>query len=466
MITRQILPCFIAKERTTEIIPLTLVSESQYENWLRNQDEFTLNWLMNNNYKIKPHSYCLIPNRKGAIAKVLVGVAETIDLWSIAHLPMSLPVGFYALETSFEPIWQELALGWGLAAYCFDTYKKPERASATLIIPDEQSPAKIQAQLQAFYLVRDLINTPAENMGPEELSFAAKTLAKFYHAEFSEVVGNDLLSENYPAIHAVGRGSVRQPRLLDLQWGNPEHPKLTLVGKGVCFDSGGLDLKSAPGMLLMKKDMGGAAHALGLASLIMDAKLPVRLRVLIPAVENSVSGTSYRPGDVILTRKGLTVEIGNTDAEGRVILADALAEASSEKPDLVIDFATLTGAARVALGTEIPAMFCNDQDAANLMAELSMTENDLVWQLPLHAAYRSMLDTPIASINNSNDSGYAGAILAALFLQSFVDETIPWFHFDLMAWNVVDKPGRSKGGEAMALRAVFAFLERRYANIM
>lgn len=462
MITRQILPCFIAKERAAEIIPLVLISENQYETWLRNQDDFTLNWLMCNNFKIKKNNYCIIPNRKGAIEKVLVGTAEDINLWSIAHLPMSLPVGFYALETSHEAIWQELALGWGLAAYCFDTYKKFDRAAAALVIPDGESPARIQAQLQAFYLVRDLINTPAENMGPEELSFATKTLAKYYHAEFSEIVGDDLLTENYPAIHAVGRGSVREPRLLDLQWGEAHHPKLTLVGKGVCFDSGGLDLKPASGMLLMKKDMGGAAHALGLASLIMDAKLPVRLRVLIPAVENSVSGASYRPGDVIPTRKGLTIEIGDTDAEGRVILADALAEASAEKPDLLIDFATLTGAARSALGTEIPVMFSNDQDNANLLAEISMNENDLVWQLPLHANYRELLDSNIADINNSSSSSYAGAILAALFLQSFVDETIPWLHFDLMAWNVTDKPGRPKGGEAMGLRAVFAFLELRY----
>lgn len=466
MISKQTLPYFIAKDRAKEIVTLILISESRYEPWLRKQDEFTINWLMSNNYKCQKDNYCLIPSQTGAITKVLVGIDETPNLWSLAHLPMNLPVGFYALEKADESLFQELALGWGLAAYSYNTFKQPARVAATLVIPENQSYEWVQAQLQALYLVRDLINTPAENMGPEQLSFAAETLARHYQAEFSEIVGDDLLRENYPAIHAVGRGSCRLPRLIELGWGDIHHPKVTLVGKGVCFDSGGLDLKPAIAMLLMKKDMAGAAHVLGLASLIMDVKLPVRLRVLIPAVENAISGSAYRPGDVIVTRKGLTVEIGNTDAEGRVILSDALAEASREKPDLIIDFTTLTGAARVALGTEIPVMFSNDQENANLIAEISEVENDLVWQLPLHASYRSMLDSNIADMNNCSESAYAGSILAALFLQSFVDENIPWIHFDLMAWNVVDKPGRPRGGEAMGLRAVFQFLKTRYQDQM
>lgn len=462
MTPKQTLPCFIAEEKVDEIIPLALVSEGQYETWLRSQSEFTVNWLMQNNYKIKKHTYCMIPNTQGKIAKVLVGVAELLDVWSLGSLPMSLPVGFYGLEASHLPLWEKLALGWGLGAYLFTAYKEPERMPATLVIPRSQPSLRVQSELQAIYLIRDLINMPAENMGPEELAFAAKTLAKHYKAEFSEIIGDALLKKGFPAIHAVGRGSDRAPRLLDLQWGDSKHPKVTLVGKGVCFDSGGLDLKNASGMALMKKDMAGAAHVLGLASLIMDANLPIRLRVLIPTVENSVSGRAYRPGDIIPTRKGLTIEIGNTDAEGRVILSDALAEASLEQPELIIDFATLTGAAKVALGTEIPAMFCNDQDSANVMAEISMTENDLVWQMPLHEDYRSLLDSRIADMNNSSDTGSAGAILAALFLQSFIGENILWFHFDNMAWNMEDKPGRPKGGDAMGLRTVFQFLKQRY----
>lgn len=465
MINRQVLPCFVSETNvnTSEIISLVLLKESDYEAWLRQQDDFTINWLMSNNFKIKKHSYCLIPNTQGKASTVLVGYEDEIDLWTLAHLPKRLPIGFYALSEEHKHLWDELALGWGLDSYHFSAFKKASREPATLVIPNDYSSEWVQSQLQAIYLVRDLVNTPAENMGPEELSFAAQTLAKHYKADFSEVVGNELVEKNYPAVYIVGRGSVREPRFLDLQWGDENHPKLTLVGKGVCFDSGGYDIKPSSGMLLMKKDMGGAAHALGLASLIMDNNLPVRLRVLIPAVENSVSGSAYRPGDVINTRKGLTIEVGNTDAEGRLVLADALAEASSEKPDLIIDFATLTGAARIAVGTEMAAMFSNDEQLSNELFTLGKAEKDLLWPLPLHQDYKSMLDSDIADMNNNASSGYAGASTAALFLESFVEKETPWVHFDLMAYNISDKPGRPKGGEAMGLRAVYKFLMQKYS---
>jgi leucyl aminopeptidase len=464
VINRQILPCFVSETNVNpgEVVSLVLMQKSEYESWLREQDDFTINWLMTNNYKIKNYSYCMIPNVQGKISKILVGYENDINLWSLAHLPKSLPVGFYAIDAGQQKYWEELALGWGLAAYHFSAFKKAEREPATLIIPKEQSPDWVQSQLQAIYLVRDLVNTPAENMGPEELSLAAQTLAKHYRANFSEIVGNDLIKQNYPAIYVVGRGSAREPRFLDLQWGDENHPKVTLVGKGVCFDTGGYNLKSGSGMALMKKDMGGAAHVLGLASLIMDNNLPIRLRVLIPAVENSVSGSAYRPGDVINTRKGLTVEVGNTDAEGRLVLSDALAEAASEKPDIIIDFATLTGAAKIATGSEVPAMFSNNSELAKEVFALSEQERDLVWQLPLHQDYKELLDSNIADLNNCSSSPMGGAITAALFLESFVEKDIPWLHFDLNAYNMSSKPGRPEGGEAMGLRAVYQFLMERY----
>ncbi|HYC14728.1 MAG TPA: leucyl aminopeptidase family protein, partial [Stellaceae bacterium] len=311
-------------------------------------------------------------------------------------------------------------------------------------------------------LARDLINTPAEDMGPAELSGAAETLAGKHGARFSVLIGDELLSANYPMVHAVGRGSARAPRLIDIVWGDPKAPKLTLVGKGVCFDSGGLDLKPAQGMRMMKKDMGGAATLLGLAAAIMDARLPVRLRLLVPAVENFVSGTSIRPLDVIRTRKGLAVEIGNTDAEGRLILCDALAEADSEKPQLILDAATLTGAARVALGPELPALFANDDALAEELVAAGTAESDPLWRLPLWKPYRKLLDSKVGDLNNVSESGFAGAIIAALFMAEFVSPATPWAHIDTFAWNQATRPGRPEGGEALALRALYAALKRRF----
>jgi leucyl aminopeptidase len=299
-------------------------------------------------------------------------------------------------------------------------------------------------------------------MGPTEFAAAAEKLASQYGAQFSQIVGEELLAQNYASIYTVGRASDDAPRLLDLRWGNAAHPKLILVGKGVCFDSGGLDIKPSSYMLLMKKDMAGGAHVLGLARMIMQAKLPINLRVLIPVVENVISGNAYRPGDIITSRKGLTIEVGNTDAEGRVILADALTEAVNDKPDLLIDISTLTGAARVALGTELPAIFSNNDVIVNKLIETGEKEQDVMWRLPLFGLYREYLTSQIADINNNSSESYGGAITAALFLKEFVPDDVPWLHFDMMAWNLRTRPGRPQGGEAMALRALFAYLREKF----
>jgi leucyl aminopeptidase len=317
---------------------------------------------------------------------------------------------------------------------------------------------------EAVFLVRDLINTPANDMGPAELAAAAQALGRRHGAEVSVIAGEDLLAANYPSIYAVGAASSRPPCLIDLVWGAPGAPRLTLVGKGVCFDSGGLDIKPAEFMKTMKKDMGGAAHVLGLASVIMSAALPVRLRVLIPAVENAVGSRAMRPLDVIRSRKGLTVEIGHTDAEGRVVLSDALAEAAGEKPALLIDYATLTGAARVALGADLPALFSNDEALAGDLLRHGTAEGDPLWRLPLWRGYRRMIDGATADLTNSAEGGHAGAITAALFLQEFVGEGVPWAHIDLLAWNLKARPGRPEGGEAQTLRAVYALIAERFGK--
>jgi leucyl aminopeptidase len=307
-------------------------------------------------------------------------------------------------------------------------------------------------------LVRDLENQPANHMMPQHLAVAAEQLARTFEADFSEIVGEALLEQNYPAIHAVGRASAHAPRLLKLQWGKPEHPAVTLVGKGVCFDTGGLDIKPSQYMRLMKKDMGGAAHVLGLARLIMQLQLPVHLRVLIPAVDNAIGGDAFRPGDILATRAGKSVEVDNTDAEGRLVLCDALADAVSHKPDLLLDFATLTGAARVALGTEIPVFFSNNQALTAKLQAVSAEAEELIWNLPLHRPYFEQLKSGCADLTNSGGS-YGGAITAALFLNEFVPESIPWAHFDVMAWNTRERAGRPVGGEAMGLFAVYHYLE-------
>jgi leucyl aminopeptidase len=341
-------------------------------------------------------------------------------------------------------------------------HRKNDARNVRLAPPEGVDVAEISRMAEAAALARDLINTPANDMGPEELADAAQQLANRYGANFSCIVGDDLVRQNFPLIHAVGMASPRAPRLIDFTWGDPAHSKVTLVGKGVCFDTGGLDLKPSAGMLIMKKDMGGAANVLALASMVMDAKLKVRLRVLIPAVENAVAGNAFRPLDIFTSRKGITVEIGNTDAEGRLVLADALALADEEKPDLLIDLGTLTGAARVALGPDLPPFYTNDETLALDVAVHAKAENDPLWRLPLWPPYDSWLDSKVANINNAPSGAFAGSITCALFLQRFVEDAKSWLHVDIYGWTPSAKPGRPEGGECQAARAIYKLLSQRY----
>ena len=454
------LTCF-SHARNAHAIPITLVTKSSLSAWQEKQSERVKAWLMATSFSNEVGKTSYIPGDDGAMAEVVCCVSDNNGLYDIGHLPLSLPVGLYYLADNLSQ--PDYFIGWGLGAYQFSRYKKPTREAAQLYLPMECADHVLNI-VESQYLVRDLINTPADDMGPSELADMAENLAQTYHARCKQIIGEDLLRENYASIYTVGRASDDAPRLIDFVWGNGSHPKVTLVGKGVCFDTGGLDLKPSNYMLLMKKDMGGSANVLGLARLIMQAKLPVRLRVLIPAVENAVGGNAYRPGDVIKSRQGLTIEVGNTDAEGRVVLADALTEAVSEGPELLIDIATLTGAARIALGTDLPALFSNNDAVAEAVIKHGKAQNDPVWRLPLFELYREYLNSQIADINNNATDAYGGAITAALFLKEFVPNNIAWLHFDVMAWNVRQRPGRPQGGEAMAMRALFAYLAERYAR--
>ncbi len=446
--------------------PVTALGKVALADWLAVQPESTRAWIESTGFSAEAGALSLIPGADGRLAAVLLGLADDDDPWAFAALPGKLPPGSYRLAPEPEPrLATRAALSWSLATYAFERYKKRGgRPWPRLVWPEAADRAQVERCVEATTLVRDLINTPAADMGPAELAAAAELVAARFGARSRVIVGDGLLAENYPAIHAVGRAAAshRRPRLIDLTWGDERAPKVTLVGKGVCFDSGGLDLKTSAGMKLMKKDMGGAAHVLGLASMIMAAGLNLRLRVLIPAVENSVSGDAMRPLDVLATRKGLTVEVGNTDAEGRLILCDALAEACTERPALLIDIATLTGAARTALGTDLAALFCNNDLLAGDILRAGEAEADPLWRLPLYKPYRRMLDSKVADLGNVSDSPHAGAITAALFLQEFIAPDIPWAHLDVMAWNGSTRQGRPEGGEALALRALFQVVTQRF----
>jgi leucyl aminopeptidase len=408
----------------------------------------------------------LIPDAQGEIASAVLGLGKGGDILALATFSEQLPAGTYRFAGVPEDVGgANGVLAWLLGTYQFARYKKkPKTFGARLVLPEDVDGEEVSRIAQAVFLGRDLINTPPNDMGPEELADAVRDLAKEHGAKFTVVTGEALLKQNYPLIHAVGRGSDRAPRLAGFTWGRADAPKVTLVGKGVCFDTGGYDLKPASGMAAMKKDMGGAATVLAIASMVMGAGLDVRLRVLVPAVENSVSGNAYRPSDVFPSRKGLTVEIGNTDAEGRLVLADALADADDEAPDLMIDMATLTGAARTATGFELPPFFTDDDGlAAELMAH-AKTENDPMWRFPLWRPYESALNSTVADLNNNPSYGYAGAITAALFLSRFVEKAKSWAHFDIAAWVDRPKPGRRAGAETTAARAIYALLKARYGK--
>ena len=445
-------------------VPITPVTSDELAGRSAALDESARTWLRAIGFTAEPGKVALLPDAGGRVARVLVGYGAGDELWALAGLPDSLPEGGYRLDPEPETAAAtRLALGWALGCYAYARYKPRKRGFADLLWPRAADRGLVGRLAQGIALARDLINTPAEHMGPGELAGEVEALAGRHAAQCRIIAGDALLAANYPMIHAVGRASARPPALADLTWGDAAAPKLTLVGKGVCFDSGGLDLKPSAGMRLMKKDMGGAATLIGLAGAIMDANLPVRLRLLVPAVENAVSANAVRPLDVIRTRKGVTVEIGNTDAEGRLILGDALAEADAEKPALVIDMATLTGAARTALGPELPALFVNDEGLAADLQRAAEAAQDPLWRMPLWQPYRKMLKSNIADLNNVSESAFAGAITAALYLQEFVSKTTPWAHVDTYAWNATGRPGRPEGGEALGLRALYHLIEQRFA---
>lgn len=446
-------------------IPLTALTAADLGRWYKKQSAPLRRWVGATGFAAKPGQVSLIAAANGKLDRVVVGLGSGETIWDWATIAERLPEGRYRIEGRLTAAAANAAaLGWALAAYRFHRYRRGEEMKADLVWPRACHRDAVKSAAEATYLVRDLINTPASDMGPGELATATRRLGREFGARCRVIVGPALLRQNYPAIHAVGRASTRAPRLIDLTWGDERAPKVTLVGKGVCFDTGGLDLKRSPHMKMMKKDMGGAATVLGLARMVMAARLPVRLRVLIPAVENSVAGNAMRPLDVVATRGGPSVEIGNTDAEGRVVLADALTTACADKPDLIIDCATLTGAARVALGGELPALFCNHDATAEALLKSGTRISDPLWRLPLWAPYRRHIESPVADLTNAPDEPLAGAITAALFLAEFVDQDIPWVHLDLMAWNTRSRPGRPKGGEAMGMRALFGLIEKRFAS--
>ena len=446
-------------------VPVHLIDAAGFERLSAQLPEATRRWMQATGFRGKADSQALLPDADGRLQAVWAGVRATDDPYALSALPRTLPEGRYRLgDQGLAADAAAAALSWQLGAYSFDRYKASPRQMPELMLPRSAAAERALTVAAAIAQVRDLVNTPSEHMGPEELSDAVRAAAKAHGAKFRAVVGDALLKQNFPAIHAVGRAAARAPRLLELTWGRPKDPLLVLVGKGVCFDSGGLDIKGADGMRWMKKDMGGAAHALGLATLVMACKLPVRLQLLVPAVENAIAGNAFRPGDVFKTRKGLHIEIGNTDAEGRVILCDALAFGAEGRPELMIDLATLTGAARVALGGQLPALFCRRIELARELVDRGLALRDPLWHLPLWRDYHASIESDIADIVNSGRGPQAGAITAALFLEDFVPAGLDWLHLDLYAWNDSSRPGRPAGGEAQTLRTLLAYLEQRFGT--
>ncbi|GAB6197010.1 leucyl aminopeptidase family protein [Lysobacter xanthus] len=450
-------PGFVASPEGA--LPLHVVDRARAPQWRDALSPVARGWLDAQAFDAAPGTAIVVPGDDGAPAAALLAIGDALDPFAYAHGPQALPVGDYAPAGTLDAAERHaLLLGWGLGSYRFSRYRAAPRAPARLHaaeLPDE-----VRDVLAACVRVRDLVNTPTQHMGPDELERTVCEIAEVHAGARIHVVGgDDLVEQNFPAIHAVGRASHRAPRLIRLDWGDAAHPHVAIVGKGVCFDTGGLNLKTGDGMRNMKKDMGGAAHAIALAELVMARRLPIRLTLLVPAVENAVGPDALRPGEVIATRSGVHVEIDNTDAEGRLILGDALVHASEESPALLIDFATLTGAARIALGPDLPALYANDEARAAALLEASATTRDPLWRMPLWRPYWRYLTSGIADIANSGPSRMAGSITAALYLERFVPPGQPWLHMDTYSWNDADRPGRPAGGEAQGLRAVFAMLK-------
>ncbi len=443
-----------------QALPLHVVDRAGFDAWREVQPQAVQAWLQAQGFNGSGHSVALLPGIDG-LAGAVMGVGDRADAYSYAHAPHALPEGsIWTLATTLDADEQALLqLGWGLGSYRFDRYRKRSRAPARLLASPS---AEVADLITASLRVRDWVNTPTEDMGPQHLEEAARMLAEAHGAQLETITGDALLERNFPAIHAVGRASHRAPRLIVLRWGKDSDPALALVGKGVCFDTGGLDIKPADGMRNMKKDMGGAAHALALAGLVMARQLQVNLTLLVPAVENAIGPDAFRPGEIIATRKGLSIEIDNTDAEGRVILCDALTYAGEQKPDLLLDFATLTGAARIALGPDLPALFSNDDTVAQQWLQAGDECRDPVWRMPLWRPYLRYLSSGVADLANAG-SRMAGSVTAALYLERFLEEGQRWAHLDVYAWNDGERPGRPAGGEALALRSAWAMLKKRYA---
>jgi leucyl aminopeptidase len=461
----QRMPSPLETAPATSAISITFVSRSNWDTVRAGLPAEARQFAEANGFSGRPGACLTVPAPNGQIAGVLFGLedddARTRDLFRPGALPGLLPAGVYRFANA--PHHSRLAvLAFALGCYRFGRYRKADAPDVKLVPPEGVDAVDIMRMADAAMLARDLINTPSNDMGPAELAHAAKEIAERFGARFDCIIGDDLVTRNFPLIHAVGMASTRAPRLIDFAWGNPSHPKVTLVGKGVCFDTGGLDLKPSGGMLIMKKDMGGAANVLALAQMVMDAKLKLRLRVLIPAVENAVAGNAFRPLDIFPSRKGLSVEIGNTDAEGRLVLADALALADEERPDLLIDMGTLTGAARVALGPDLPPFYTEDETLAVDVARCAREENDPLWRMPLWPPYDAWLDSKVANLTNAPSGSFAGSVTCALFLQRFVEHAKSWLHFDIYGWTPTAKPARPEGGECQAARAVYRLLSQRY----
>ena len=469
------IPACFADKADQKTIILTICREKDYPEYAKELPEGYFAQTEQISFSAKKGQCAILHDKNGLLKDILVGVGSEITIYSLCAAVMMIKqtlskkfldqVCFKVVENGFsKDDLTKLCIGWGLANYVFDAYKKCDHPNTKLLWPKGADVQRAETTIEAVCLVRNLINTPANILGTDELADIVEQIAGRYKASFNRIVGDDLLTENFPLIHAVGKGSPRPPQLIEFNWGNDDHPTVTLVGKGIVYDTGGLNLKPKAFIRHMKKDMGGAAHVLGLAMMIMEAKLPIRLRVLIPSAENSISGESFRPGDILKSRKGLTVEIDDTDAEGRLVVSDALAYAcEDETPDLLIDFCTLTGAARVALGYDIPAFFSNKDDMLEPMKQAGMGNDDPIWPLPLWPGYEKDINTPVADVLNDG-LGRAGAIEAALFLQRFIDKSVPWVHFDCYAWEQSGRPGRPQGGADTGMRAVFHYLEDRYGN--